>query len=110
MNLNQSQDHQADVDLEAVQNLPDFLSRQPSARVYFACIHSAPFTDDSKTPVAFATTMLQFSSWSGKGAGATVMNIHDLFVKPDFRRKRIAHRLLDFVIDEARHMDCVKVP
>ena len=75
----------------SISQLPEFLGTHPAATVYFgfASLGTLP-PDEGDDPVAVVTTMLQYSTWSKEGAGSNVLNVHDLFVSGEARRKGLA--------------------
>jgi GNAT superfamily N-acetyltransferase len=42
-------------------------------------------------------------------AGRALLNVHDLFVAPDFRRRGVARQLLSRAEEEAKHLGCCKL-
>ena len=52
--------------------------------------------------IAFAIYYFNFSTFTGKLG----LFLEDLFVKPEYRKKGIGKKLMDFVIDEAKRRGC----
>ncbi len=56
-------------------------------------------------PVGLAVCFLGFSTFAGR----PLINIHDVIVRPDYRRRGIAKELLEHVESVARQNDCCKL-
>ena len=56
-------------------------------------------------PVGIATCFMGFSTFAAR----PLLNIHDLAVVPEYRRRGISRRLLDAVEGKARTLDCCKL-
>ena len=56
-------------------------------------------------PVGVAVCFVGFSTFAAK----PLINVHDLVVLSDFRRKAVGRRLLDHVEDKARELGCCKI-
>ena len=60
---------------------------------------------DGKEPVGIATCFIGFSTFAAR----PLINIHDLHVTVDHRRRGIARRLLEGVEEDARELECCKL-
>jgi GNAT superfamily N-acetyltransferase len=60
------------------------------------------FAEVDNTEVAFAVYYFNFSTFTGKPG----LFLEDLFVKPEYRKKGIGKMLMDYLIDEAKQMEC----
>ncbi len=61
------------------------------------------FVDDQ--PAGIAVCFLGYSTFAGRRQ----VNVHDLAVQPDFRRRGIARRLLEAVERKAQALDCCRI-
>ncbi len=59
---------------------------------------------DSKI-IGLATCFFGFSTFYAK----KLINIHDLIVLPEYRRRKVAEKIILFVEEKARDMDCCKL-
>lgn len=73
------------------------LRRHPTTLIFLAL--------DANRHVGIATCFLGFSTFAAR----RIINIHDLHVLPEFRRKGLARRLLQAVEAKARQLDCCKL-
>ena len=73
------------------------LRDHPAARLFLS------FIDDSA--IAFATCFLGYSTFRA----APLLNIHDIAVLPEFRRRGVARQLLGFIERQAREEGCCKL-
>lgn len=55
--------------------------------------------------IGLATCFIGFSTFEAR----KLMNIHDLIVLPEYRRQGVAEKILLFVEEEAKLMDCCKL-
>jgi len=79
------------------QVLADRLARHPTTVIFLA------YEDDD--PVGVAVCFRGFSTFAAK----PILNVHDLAVLPDRRRRGIGKRLLEAAIESARELGCAKV-
>lgn len=77
--------------------LVDRLRAHPTSLVFLA------FVDDR--PVGIATCFLGFSTFVAQ----PLVNIHDLHVVADYRRRGVGRRLLEAVEDKARELGCCRL-
>lgn len=77
--------------------LPAALGAMPGVLVLLA--------DVGAKPVGLAVCLPSFSTFTAR----PVLNIHDLMVLPDFRRRGIATHLLDAALRHARARGCAKI-
>jgi ribosomal protein S18 acetylase RimI-like enzyme len=73
------------------------LRMHPTTRIFLAF--------DGKDPVDIATCFIGFSTFAAR----PLINIHDLHVSKDQRRRGIARRLLEGVQEDARELNCCKL-
>ena len=79
------------------ERLVEGLHKHPTRMVFLA--------QTDTQPVGLAVCFLGYSTF----AACPLVNIHDLIVHPDFRRRGIAAQLLDAVEARARSLGCCKV-
>jgi ribosomal protein S18 acetylase RimI-like enzyme len=79
------------------ERLIEGLHRHPSRIVFLAQLDTEP--------VGLAVCFLGYSTFAAR----PLVNIHDLIVHPDFRRRGVAAQLLEAVEAHARALGCCKV-
>ena len=82
---------------EVYEKLVEDLMRRPWIRVYFAA--------NKQEMIGIAVCMEGFSTFNS----APLANIHDVYVKPGFRRQGVAHKLFTFIERQAREMGFCKL-
>ncbi len=82
---------------EVCERLVDDLMRRPWIRVYFAA--------NKQEMIGIAVCIEGFSTFNSAPLG----NIHDVYVKPGFRRQGVAHKLFAFIESQAREMGFCKL-
>ncbi len=82
---------------EVREHLAADLHRHPSRIVFLAQLDTEP--------VGLAVCFLGYSTFAAR----PLVNIHDLIVHPDFRRRGVAAQLLEAVEARARALGCCKV-
>ena len=82
---------------EVYERLVDDLMRRPWIRIYFAA--------NKQEMIGIAVCMEGFSTFNS----APLANIHDVYVKPGFRRQGVAHKLFAFIEHHARGMGFCKL-
>lgn len=73
------------------------LSRRPNITVVLALAHT--------TPVGFAIAIEGFSTFACR----PLLNVHDLFVTPQYRQSGIAKQLLETLESDAQKRGCTKL-
>lgn len=63
------------------------------------------FAEADGEPVGIAVCFIGFSTFYNR----KLLNIHDLFIYPEYQGQKIGGRLMDFVEEQARKMGCCKV-
>lgn len=63
------------------------------------------FAEYGSRIIGLATCFIGFSTFYAK----KLINIHDLIVLPEYRRRKVAEKIVLFVEKKARNMDCCKL-
>lgn len=63
------------------------------------------FAKYSSRIIGLATCFLGFSTFYAK----KLINIHDLIVLPEYRRRKVAEKIISFIEKKARALDCCKL-
>lgn len=63
------------------------------------------FAEYGSRIIGLAACFLGFSTFFAK----KLINIHDLIVLPEYRRRKVAEKIISFVEKKARDMDCCKL-
>mmetsp|Transcript_28064 Transcript_28064/g.46465 ORF Transcript_28064/g.46465 Transcript_28064/m.46465 type:complete len:165 (-) Transcript_28064:1930-2424(-) len=87
------------LDDEVKEHLPSKLAKVPHAFSFIA------YSGDEETPAGLINCFEVFSTFAAK----PLVNIHDLFVKPEFRKKGIGKALMTAAETEARNRGCCKL-
>ena len=86
-----------DLSADSQQRLIGGLRGHPTTLVFLAF--------DGARPVGIATCFLGFSTFAAR----PLVNVHDLHVVPEFRRRGIGRRLLEAVETRARELGCCRL-
>ncbi len=73
------------------------LTKHPAALLFFA--------EYKNKLIGLATCFIGFSTFHAK----KLINIHDLIVLPEYRRHKVAEKIILFVEKKAQDMDCFKL-